>query len=171
MLLQGKEIGLAPIRCKNRDGSEALKTLHFRINDILFQLRYEYIFQTKAMTTLSRLISLGKELKELNVPDKAKPKKNEILTQLRNICRQLQGYSNYTQTGDDTEEMQKAVNNLVHQYLKEKDGLTLEEALEYTVKTKELYTTLHPFEGKVKLSTLSGIHTELVRKILGEIAI
>ncbi len=89
MLKLGQEIGISPIKCENKEGTEALKTLHFKINDVLYAHTYRYIFPATAARLLDSLTSLGVELKDLQVPDKAAPKKEEILVALRAICRSL----------------------------------------------------------------------------------
>lgn len=175
MLLQGNEIGLAPIRCKNKEGTESLKTLHYRVNDILYAHTYRYIFQEEAVTINSKLVALGKELKELKVPEKAQPKKNEILNALRTICRSLQGYSNYPQTSDDAEAIQRAVNGLVHQFIKTKNDsrrtpagdsrLTPEEWLTFLVRTRKLYDYTNGHHHLLKLDTLRKVNAECLEAI------
>jgi len=168
---QGNEIGLAPISCKNKEGCEALKALHFRVNDILYAHTYRYIFPATAARLLDSLTSLGVELKDLQVPDKARAKKDEILNALRTICRNLKEYIHIPITEEDNEAMQKAVNLQIHKCIKAKPSLTPEKTLELLLENKQLASDAARYWQNLKTVSFIKIQNELTQILTKEVTI
>lgn len=163
MLKQGKQLGLVPIKCDNREGTDKLKELHYRINDILYTNSGKYIDRELADSIYTDLCELGKAVDGLEVPDRAKAKKSEILSKLRIICKGLKEYKKEYQTIDDAPLMQKAINWFIHQYIdaKQNDKLTDELAVSMVKESKRLYLAYLPYESNLKLDTLVKINGEL----------
>lgn len=162
MLLLGKTLGLTPIKTNAKEGTESLKKIHFQINDVLFAVAGKYLFRNQAANAFDKLCALGKELKELDVPEKARPKKAEILEQLRVRCNSLKQYKQQNQTLEDVETMQKALGFEIHKFIEQKDNLTPEKALALLAETKELYDCIFPFEEKLKVENFIRVNTQLL---------
>lgn len=167
MLKQGKQLGLTPIKAENKEGTDKLKDLHYRINDILYVNAGRYIDQALAQSLYKDLCGLGVELDALEVPERARAKKTEILGKLRTICTNLKSYRKDTQTLEDVPLMQKAINWTVHVCIdaKEKGDLGPERALELLKETKRVYEAFKPFEEHLKTDTLVKLNGELVNNI------
>lgn len=161
---QGTTLGIAPIKAENKEGSDKLKDLHVRINDVLFKNSFKYIDPALAETLYTRLVELGKELNELQVPDRAKAKKNEILSKLRPICKALNTERKASLTSEDVPMMQKAINSFLHTYIsaKNEDRLTDSLALELLVESKRLYDSYMKFVEDLKTDKLVQSNYELL---------
>lgn len=141
MIVFGRDL-VSVIKCENREGCDSLKELHFKVNDILFVLNGKLLFKPTASKAYNELVELGKTVKDLEVPDKAKPKKEEILAQLRDRCQKLRNYIfNYKEEESDVPAMQKAVNFWMHQFIEAKEK-------------NEIY-------NPIKLISLLGLQKEL----------
>jgi hypothetical protein len=171
MLKLGQEIGISPIKCENKEGTEALKTLHFKINDVLYAHTYRYIFPATAARLLDSLTSLGVELKDLQVPDKAAPKKEEILVALRAICRSLKECIHTPITEEDHEAMQKAINGQVHRCIKAKPTLTPEKTLGLLLENKQLASDAARYWQSLKTTSFVKMQEELIQILTKEISL
>lgn len=172
MLTKGETLGLVPIKCENKEGTEKLKEIHHGINDVLFGFRFKYIFQRDADNIFTKLCTYGKDLSGLEVPDKAKPKKNELLEKLRVICNSVNVYRKQSQTIDDVDKMDKALGYFVHDFIDKKDNLTLETATALLRESKELYDNVYPFaEHLTKIENFIRCNTQLITWIQNEYGI
>ena len=159
----GKELGLEIIKCQNKTGTDALRQLHHEINEVLYRNTYRYINQALANDMYNTLCGYGKTLGETEVPASAKPKRDELLSELRKRCLALRDYRKLTNTAEEVPQMQKVVNYFVHQCIKAKeDGLTTEKALELLKESKRIYDAFIPFAEDLKLETLTSFNTELL---------
>jgi hypothetical protein len=167
MLKQGKQLGITPIKCEQKEGTDKLKDLHYRINDILYSNSGKYIDKALAQSLYGDLCGLGVELDALEVPERARAKKTELLGKLRTVCMNLKDYRKQPQTIEDTQLMQAAINWVVHLCIdaKEKNELTPEKVLELLKETKRVYEAFKPFEEHLKTDTLIKLNGELVNNI------
>lgn len=168
MLVQAKTLGLTPIKCENREGTEALKKIHYAINDVLYVNAGKYLFKPQAEKMYETLVNYGKELKDLEVPEKAQPKKNEILAELRTRCNSLKVYKQNNQVSEDVPEMQRAVNWTIHLWIEAKDSMTPEKALELLRESKTVHDLVWPWSEDLKLSELVKMNHKLVSYLEGE---
>lgn len=162
MLQTGKLLGLTPIKCESKTGTDKLKELHYAVNAILYKASGRYIFQRQAENLYRELCEYGKQLASLEVPDKAKPKKEELLSKLRVICNSLNVYRKQSQNSEDIEGMQRALNWFLHRYIEVKDNITDEQALELLKESKELSDAVYPWEESLKLSNMNKANRELL---------
>lgn len=166
---KGVDLGLVPIKCENKTGTESLKTIHHRINSILYSNTYRYIDQALAIEMYRNLCGLGKELGELEVPDAAKPKKGEILEALRKCCLALKDYRKIPNTVEDAPDIQKNIGWWLHEYITAKNEGKFDKnpdlALEYVKESKRLYDVAFPFAEHIKLDTLTKGNQELLGMI------
>lgn len=156
------------ISCTNKIGTDSLKELHYKANAILFQLKNSYIMRNRTIRCGKALKEIAESIKALEVTDKAKAKKNEVmnaidkaLTYLRSIRKQEAS----------TEEIQKTINFTVSGYLRNKPT-NAREALGQIERMKELVSDI----GDIDLSTLKTkafkqMHKELKDIIEQEIEI
>lgn len=164
---RGIDLGLTVIKCQNKTGSDNLKDVHHRVNAVLYNNTYRYIDQKLANKIYDDLCELGKELSGLKVPETARAKKEELLSELRKRCSTLKNYKKITNTVEDLPQMQAAINWVVHLCIdaKEKNELTPEKVLELLKETKRVYEAFKPFEEHLKTDTLVKLNGELVNNI------
>ena len=160
-----------PVKTTSKEGTESLKNIHYRVNDILYAHTYRYIFPATAARLLDSLTPLGVELKDLQVPEKAAPKKDEILRALRAICRSLKECIHTPVTEEDYEAMQKAVNLQIHRCIKAKPTLTPEKTLRLLLENKELASDAARYWQHLKTTSLVKIQDELLQILTKEISI
>lgn len=165
MLVLGKSLGLTPIKCEAKEGTDKLKEIHYQINDVLYKNSGKYIFQQHAERLYDQLCDYGKRLASLEVPDRAAQKKSELLTKLRTVCNSLKVYKKQAQTSEDVKEMQSAINWLLHRFIEAKDNITDEQALELLKETKELSNAVYPWEEELKLTNLVKMNRQLINHI------
>lgn len=151
------EIVGKPITCSNREGTEKIKDIHYKINDIIFHWNYRYISPEDARQIYAELCEYGKALKDLETPDKAKPKQNEILTKLRGICQNLKVYAEtyVLGTSEDLNHVNATTRFLLSEYLKARNNneLTPQKILELLEDHKRIRTNMiEPLSKKYNMS-------------------
>lgn len=88
-----KEIeGFTSIKCEAKVGTDKLKELHYKANDIIFKYNMQYAFPRNTQKAIDELSDVFVQIKELEVADAAKVKKEELLKQGRNIVTLLKEY-------------------------------------------------------------------------------
>lgn len=163
---KGIELGLEIIKTQSKQGCESLKVLHHEINDLLFDLKYKYIDQSLANDRYLKLCDCGKRLSELKVPDSAKDKKTEVMTELRKRCIALKHYKDIPNTVDDVPQMQATINFFIHTWIEQKKKeLTPEIVMDYLKESKRIHNTFLPFADDLNMSTLVKTNGEMLRFI------
>lgn len=162
---KGTELGVKPLKCENKEGTDKLKAVHFKINDILYNNAGKWIDPTLAETLYTDLCALGVELDELDVPERARAKKKELLSKLRPICVTLKDYRKQPLTANDLPQMQATLNYFIHVYIeaKKNDNIKPEEVLAMLIESRRLYNAFLPFVEQLKTDTFIKINGELVR--------
>lgn len=160
----GIELGLKPLKTENREGTEALREVHHNINGILYQNTYRYIDPKLAGAMYDQLVALGKKLNETSVPEKARAKKEELLSKLRMICKTLGEERKKVLGLDDVPQMQKAINGYLHTYItaKTEDRLDDDTVLMLLEESKRLYNTYYNWAESLKTDTLIKSNSELL---------
>lgn len=144
---KGKEIGVRPIKLENKFSNRVLDAIQSETNSMLFD--YCLLYMTNGMKEylLQRLSEFGERLQEIP----SNPRKEELLTKMREIYRELKGYY----SDDDRETIRRMNGFLVSEFLREKnDGLTEEVAVKWLRRIKTL-SNLMPIERN-----LLGVHKE-----------
>ena len=165
MLVLGKTLGITPIKCEAKEGTDKIKEIHYAVNDILYENSGKYIFQPMAERIYNQLCDYGKQLASLQVPDRANAKKSELLSKLRTVCNSLKVYKGQNQTSEDLKEMQAAINWLLHRFIEAKPTLTPEQALKFLKETKEMRDYVFPWDEDLKTGNLVKMNTQLINFI------
>ena len=84
--------GYGTIRCEAKVSTDKLKELHYKANDIIYKYNMQYAFPRNTQKAIDELSDVFVQIKELEVADAAKVKKEELLKQGRNIVTLLKEY-------------------------------------------------------------------------------
>lgn len=156
------------ISCTNKIGTDSLKELHYKANGILFQLKNSYIMKNRTIRCGKALKEISESIKALEVSDKAKAKKQEVINSIDKALVYLRSIRKQEASAD---EVQRTINFTVSSYLRNKPT-TAREALGQIERMKELVSDI----GDIDLSTLKTkafrqMHKELKELIEQEIEI
>lgn len=156
------------ISCTNKIGTDSLKELHYKANGILFQLKNSYIMKNRTIRCGKALKEISESIKALEVSDKAKAKKQEVINSIDKALVYLRSIRKQEASAD---EVQRTINFTVSSYLRNKPT-TAREALGQIERMKELVSDI----GDVDISTLKTksfrqMHKELKELIEQEIEI
>lgn len=121
-----EQIGIHIIKCQSKHTNESLKSLQYKANEILFPLPKRVASKKALERLLAKLITIGKDISNLDCPTNVTDKRSEILEQIRSMCinvkQQLKQSEDITQ-----EEADRVFRYQTSQYLKKKDT-TLDES-------------------------------------------
>ena len=144
----GKEIGLLPIKLKNKYGSKEIDNLQKEINELLYFFYFKYVNKTAKNYLLQMLIQFGIDLKNIDQPlaKKSSSKKDELIEILRKYYTTLKAYY----PDEDIELEQKMSKMVVSQYLKaKKEGFPFKDYLEWLYNIK-LFASLYTVTDSLK---------------------
>lgn len=137
---KGNELGLTPIKCSHKEGNECIKDLHYQLNDLLYKWSRKYISSKVANRLIGRLEQIGKKLAKLDISDKCKPKRDEILKETRTIYKTLRRYyETYQPSVEDKEQALQTAKYQLSMYLKRKDELTEKDVVSMLEENREIY--------------------------------
>lgn len=138
------EIGVSIIKCKNKQGTDNLKELHYKINDLLYKNANTYAIKSIAIYIEKQLVEYGIELNNLQVPDSAKAKKNEILAALRDMVINLRKYlAEYNVNPNEEKQAATAILKYrLSNYIKSKQTLTTDQIIALLEENKTIYDLL-----------------------------
>ena len=142
------------ISCTNKIGTDSLKDLHYKANAILFQLKNSYIMRNRTIRCGKALKEIAESIKALEVTDKAKAKKNEVINAIE---AQLKYLRSIAKQEPSTEEIQKTINYTVSTYLRKKPE-TLSDAI-------QLITDMKTLVSDLGTNDLSAINLKAFRKM------
>ena len=156
------------ISCTNKIGTDSLKELHYAANAILFQLKNSYIMKNRTIRCGKALKEISESIKSLEVTDRAKAKKKEVISAIDKALAYLRSIRKQEAS---TEEIQKTISFMVSSYLRNKPT-NAREALDQIERVKVLMNDI----GDIDLSTLKTksfrqMHKELKELIEQEIEI
>ena len=167
-MVRGEELGLAPIKCQNKEGTEELKKIHYDINDIFYMYKKKYISAFAGRKLYTELVTIGKSLAGLVVPAKAQAKKDELLTKLRATVLTLKHYANdYKWQSGDEKQIQATINWEMKRLLDaKKDHELWNNPIQYLEEIKEIRELyIIPFPGKVLYGYLEEFNNEILEMI------
>lgn len=166
---KGEELGIKPISTVSKDGTQKLKELHCAVNDVMYLYSRKYISPKMAEKIFDRLVDKGKELNDLDVPDKAKKKKEEILEAMRSAVKELKSYiKDYKWVESDADEVQRTLKFLLSTYLKSKGGEDFDAVRTMTI-NKEIWDDMYmecPYKDGIKVKPFQKMQDELLRSVV-----
>ena len=156
------------ISCQNKIGTDSLKELHYKANAILFQLKNSYIMRNRTIRCGKALKEIAESIKALEVTDKAKAKKQEVINAIDKALTYLRSVRKQEASAD---EIQKSINFTVSGYLRNKPT-NAREALDQIERMKELVSDIGGVKlSKLKIKSFVQMHKELKEIIEQEIEI
>lgn len=156
------------ISCQNKIGTDSLKELHYKANAILFQLKNSYIMKNRTIRCGKALKEIAESIKALEVTDKAKAKKQEVINSIDKALAYLRTVRKQEASVD---EVQRTINFTVSSYLRNKPT-NAREALDQIYVMKELVSDIGDFKlSKLKIKSFVQMHKELKEIIEREIEI
>ena len=156
------------ISCQNKIGTDSLKDLHYKANAILFQLKNSYIMRNRTIRCGKALKEIAESIKALEVTDRAKAKKQEVINAIDKALAYLRSVRKQDASVD---EVQRSINFTVSQYLRNKPT-TAREALGYIERMKELVSDIGDINFlTLKTKSFRQMHKELKEIIEREIEI
>ena len=156
------------ISCQNKIGTDSLKELHYKANGILFQLKNSYVMKNRTIRCGKALKAIAESIKSLEVTDKAKAKKQEIMNAIDKALVYLRSIRKQEASAD---EVQKTINFTVSGYLRNKPT-NAREALDYIERMKELVSDIGDINFlTLKTKAFKQMHKELKELIEQEIEI
>lgn len=138
-----EQLGITPVKCQNKNGTEKIKELHYKLNDLLFKYRYTFLSPKMALWLVKSISGLSEELKGLSgtTPASAQEKLSEVKKGASDAISKLNAY--YSQVENDEMTNSKVIKKRVGEYIKEKDALTFDKALELA-KENWLFAKAYP---------------------------
>lgn len=119
------------IRCEAKVGTEALRELHYQANDIIFSYNMQFAFPKNVEQAIKQLTEVFVKIKDLDVKDAAKDKKNEILDKGREIVKSLNEYTtNFKYDDTCVCAIESMCKYQLSNYLKNKENLTIATGVE-----------------------------------------
>ena len=156
------------ISCTNKIGTDSLKDLHYKANAIIFKLAHSYIMRNRTIRCGKALKEIAESIKALEVTDKAKAKKNEVINAIE---AQLKYLRTIAKQEPSTEEIQKTINYTVSCYLRKKPE-SLNDAVNMVTDMRTLISDLGDNDlSKVNLKAIRKMGEELKAYINKEIEI
>lgn len=156
------------ISCQNKIGTDNLKDLHYAANAILFQLKNSYVMKNRTIRCGKALKKISDSIKALEVTDKAKAKKQEVISAIDKALTYLRSIRKQEASVD---EVQRTINFTVSQYLRNKPT-NAREALDQIYVMKELVSDIGDVKlSKLKIKSFVQMHKELKEIIEREIEI
>lgn len=158
----GEEIGFKFIKTKATATTDKLKTIQYEVNQIVYDNNKRYISPTMGERLKKQLVEYGKSLKELNVGEKYKAKKDEMLDQLRTLCKQLNEYIKTFQWEKmDAAQVERTMKYQLREYLKNKETLNVEDYLQRNLEIWEEMYLPCPFSSAIDVSKFVSMQEEL----------
>ena len=172
------DYGIAPIKCETKMGGTEVKEWLYRVNDILYQHKMDYVCPAllKRMKEELRVALIG--LYNTKVPPIAQRKKEEILQKGKAHFHKMQELErNFKWESADADDIQKVLRYRVAAYLKEKPNLTPTKAVSFLKGSNQVledyYTEAshHIALDQVSMGTFLSMQKELKEYINASLGI
>jgi hypothetical protein len=121
-MIKYEELNIKPISTENKKGTDKIKDIHYKINELLYFYSKKYADPTTAQDIINDITLHANQLKEL--PDN--PKRDEILNKLRDMVKSLIHYKKsfkWENNPNTVDAIQRTLNYAIRNYvaLKEKN--------------------------------------------------
>lgn len=122
--------GFKSIRCEAKVGTDKLKELHYKANDIIFKYNMQFAFPRNVEIAEQLLKDVFIEIKDLDVNEKAQAKKDEILKLGRVMVANLIAYRKQFKYDESCiTAIEGMCKYRLSDYLKKKDSLTIADGV------------------------------------------
>lgn len=122
--------GFKSIKCEAKVGTDKLKELHYRANDIIFKYNMQFAFPRNVEIAEQLLKDVFIEIKDLDVNEKAQAKKDEILKLGRVMVANLIAYRKQFKYDEScVTAIEGMCKYRLSDYLKKKDSLTIADGV------------------------------------------
>lgn len=162
------DYGIAPIKCENRKGGADVQEWLYKVNDILYRHKFDYVCPAllKRMTEELRVVLL--DLHNTEVPPVAQKKKDEILQKGKAYyCKMKHLEQNFKWMPEDADDISKVLRYHVSAFVKKKPDLTLEDAVKMMKESKQVYddyytdASTHISLDRVSTASFKSVQEEL----------
>lgn len=135
-----KEIeGFKYIKCEAKVGTDKLKELHYKANDIIFKYNMQFAFPRNVEIAEQLLKEVFVEIKDLDVNEKAQAKKDEILKLGRVLVSNLIEYRKLFKYDEScVAAIEGMCKYRLSDYLKKKDSLTIADGVSLLIDNQTL---------------------------------
>lgn len=125
------ELNIPQIKCVNKETTDYVRDLQQRANDELYPYRQRPLSPDATTALVKILTDVGVALKGAIVSDKQALRRDEIMTQLRTIIRNLKGYNtSLSWENDDVNKVQRIMNYFTQKVIQAKQkGLTTKDVV------------------------------------------
>lgn len=134
------ELNIPQIKCVNKEATDYVRDLQQRANDELFPYRQRPLSPNATDTLIKILTDVGIALKGAIVSDKQALRRNEIMSQLRDIIRSLKAYNtSLSWENEDVNKVQRIMNYFTQKVIQAKEkGLTTKTVMALLKERKEI---------------------------------
>lgn len=159
---------IAPIKCETRTGGSIVKDELYKINDVLYPHKFDYLCPAllKRMRGELRTALIG--LYNTKVPPIAQKKKDEILQKGKAYFQKMKELEmSFKWMPADAGDIQRVLRYRVSTYIKQKPDLTLSKAVELLKENQQVYddyytdASRHIDLHEVSTETFKSMQTEL----------
>ena len=134
------DYGIAPIKCETRVGGTDVKDWLYKVNDILYRHKKDYVCPALLERMKEDLRVVLTDFYNTEVPPIAQRKKDEILQKGKAYyVKMTELERDFRWEPADAEDIHRVLRYWVSQYVNSKKELTLEKAVELLKKMKQVY--------------------------------
>ena len=134
------DYGIAPIKCETRVGGADVKDWLYKVNDILYRHKLDYVCPALLKRMKEELRVVLTDFYNTEVPPIAQGKKDEILRKGKNIYKKMTDLEKtFVWNQADEEDIARVLRYWVSKYVKEKPFLSVETAIVMHKQSKQAY--------------------------------
>ena len=134
------DYGIAPIKCETRVGGADVKDWLYKVNDILYRHKQDYVCPALLKRMKEDLRVVLTDFYNTEVPPIAQGKKDEILQKGKNIYKKMTDLEKtFVWNQADEEDIARVLRYWVSKYVKEKPFLSIEKAIAMYKQSKQAY--------------------------------
>ena len=170
---QFSDYGIVPIKCETKMGGTEVKDELYKVNDILYHHKMDYVCPTLLKRVRGELRVALISLNNKKVPPIAQRKKEEILQKGKAYFQQMKELEqSFIWEQTDADDIQRVLRFRVASYLKEKPSLTPTKAMKLLKESNQVYedyyteASHHIALDQVSTGTFKSMQKELQDFIL-----
>ena len=134
------DYGIAPIKCETRMGGADVKDWLYKVNDILYRHKFDYVCPALLKRMKEDLRVVLVDFLDTEVPPIAQKKKEEILQKGKALFYKMKDLEKtFVWNQADEEDIARVLRYWVSKYVKEKPFLSVEKAIAIHKQSKQAY--------------------------------